>query len=145
MALPDFTGIVEKVEPAVVNIRTTATVPVRGGPGGGNDPYELFRWFFGPDFQPPGLAPGQRRSSRSPSLKNAPSRAAWGPGFFISADGYIPTNNHVISDATDIYVTLTDGREFKAKVIGSDDRTDVALIKIDAMTMTPLTIGDPTR
>ena len=57
-----------------------------------------------------------------------------GSGFFISADGYILTNNHVISDATDIYVTLTDGREFKAKVIGSDDRTDVALIKIDART-----------
>ena len=55
-----------EVEPAVVNIRTTATVPVRGGPGGGNDPYELFRWFFGPDFQPPGPAPGQRRKQPQP-------------------------------------------------------------------------------
>lgn len=143
VALPDFTGIVEKVEPAVVNIRTTATVPVRGGPGGGNDPYELFRWFFGPDFQPPGPAPGQRRKQPQPQPEERTIPRGVGSGFFISADGYILTNNHVISDATDIYVTLTDGREFKAKVIGSDDRTDVALIKIDAKDMTPLTIGDP--
>lgn len=145
--LPDFTSIVEKAEPAVVNIRTTATVPVRGGPGGagGGDPYELFRWFFGPDFQPPGQGPGQqapnqRRQQPQPEERTVPRGV--GSGFFISEDGYIMTNNHVISDAADIYVTLTDGREFKAKVIGSDERTDVALIKIDAKGMTPLPVGD---
>ncbi|AZY48623.1 DegQ family serine endoprotease [Bordetella avium] len=144
--LPDFTAIVEKAEPAVVNIRTTATVPVRGGPGGpggGNDPYDMFRWFFGPDFQPPGMPPGQRRQQPQPSQpeeRTVPRGV--GSGFFISDDGYIMTNNHVISDAADIIVTLTDGREFKAKVIGSDERTDVALIKIDAKGMTALPIGD---
>ena len=66
-----------------------------------------------------------------------------GSGFFISEDGYILTNNHVVSDATDIFVTLTDGRELKAKVIGTDERTDVALIKVDATGMPALKIGNP--
>ncbi|KOF53494.1 MULTISPECIES: DegQ family serine endoprotease [unclassified Achromobacter] len=143
VSLPDFTAVVEKTEPAVVNIRTTATVPVRG-PTSGSDPYELFRWFFGPDFQPPGMpqipSPRQRPQPQ-PEERTVPRGV--GSGFFISDDGYILTNNHVVSDATDIYVTLTDGREFKAKVIGTDERTDVALIKIDAKGMTPLVIGDP--
>ena len=142
IVLPDFTGIVEKADPAVVNIRTTATVPVRGmGPGGGNDPYELFRWFFGPDFQPPGPG-GQRRQQPSPPEERTVPRGV-GSGFFISDDGYVLTNTHVISEATDIYVTLTDGREFKAKVIGSDERTDVALIKIEGKDFTPMPIGNP--
>ena len=150
VALPDFTGIVEKADPAVVNIRTTATVPVRGpGPGGGSgDPYELFRWFFGPDFQPPGPGgqsptPRQRPQPSQPEERTVPRGV--GSGFFISDDGYIMTNNHVVVDATDIYVTLTDGREFKAKVIGTDERTDVALIKIEAKDMIPLVIGDPKK
>ncbi len=146
-ALPDFTAIVEMAEPAVVNIRTTATVPVRGGANGPGDPYELFRWFFGPDMQPPGMAPGQ--GPRRPAPQGQPEERTVprgvGSGFFISADGYILTNHHVISDATDIYVTLTDGREFKAKVIGSDERTDVALIKIDAKDMVALPIGDDAK
>lgn len=148
--LPDFTTIVEKADPAVVNIRTTATVPVRGGGGGpgSNDPYELFRWFFGPEFQPPGGGqpspnPRQRPQPSQPEERTVPRGV--GSGFFISADGYILTNNHVVVDATDIYVTLTDGREFKAKVIGTDERTDVALIKIEAKDMTPLVIGDPKK
>ena len=144
--LPDFTSIVEKAEPAVVNIRTTATVPVRGGPGGpggGNgDPYELFRWFFGPEFQPPGPTPGPRRQPPQAQPEERTVPRGVGSGFFISEDGYILTNNHVISDATDIYVTLTDGREFKAKVIGTDERTDVALIKVEAKDMTPLPVGN---
>jgi len=145
VVLPDFTGIVQKVDPAVVNIRTTATVPVRGVGPGGSDPYELFRWFFGPDFQPPG--PGGPGSPRRPQPQPQPEERTVprgvGSGFFISEDGYVLTNTHVISEATDIYVTLTDGREFKAKVIGSDDRTDVALIKIDAKGMTAMSVGDP--
>ncbi|WP_260986373.1 DegQ family serine endoprotease [Bordetella genomosp. 13] len=147
IVLPDFTGIVEKADPAVVNIRTTATVPVRGmGPGGGNDPYELFRWFFGPDFQPPGPG-GRRQPPTQPQQPSQPEERTVprgvGSGFFISDDGYVLTNTHVISEATDIYVTLTDGREFKAKVIGSDERTDVALIKIDGKDFTPMPIGNP--
>ncbi|WMD18020.1 DegQ family serine endoprotease [Achromobacter seleniivolatilans] len=150
VTLPDFTSIVEKADPAVVNIRTTATVPVRGpSPGGGGDPYELFRWFFGPDAQPPGgggpqaPTPRQRPQPSQPEERTVPRGV--GSGFFVSADGFILTNNHVVVDATDIYVTLTDGREFKAKVIGTDERTDVALIKIEAKDMIPLVIGDPKK
>ncbi|CAP42100.1 DegQ family serine endoprotease [Bordetella petrii] len=141
VALPDFSSIIAKADPAVVNIRTTATVPVRS-PAGGNDPYELFRWFFGPDFQPPGMPqPQQPQPRQAPEERKVPRGV--GSGFFISDDGYILTNNHVVSDAADIYVTLTDGREFKAKVIGTDERTDVALIKIEAKNMVALPIGDP--
>jgi serine protease Do len=140
VALPDFSAIIAKADPAVVNIRTTATVPVRA-PGATNDPYELFRWFFGPDFQSPGVPQPQPSPRQMPEERKVPRGV--GSGFFITADGYILTNNHVVSDAADIYVTLTDGREFKAKVIGTDERTDVALIKIDAKDMTPLKVGDP--
>ncbi|CAM3990245.1 DegQ family serine endoprotease [Bordetella bronchialis] len=151
MMLPDFTSIVEKADPAVVNIRTTATVPVRSGP---QDPYDLFRFFFGPDFQPPGMPdmPGQRPRDRQQQPKQQPQQPqertvprGVGSGFFISADGYVLTNNHVVSDATDIFVTLTDGREFKAKVVGTDERTDVALLKIDAKDMPFLPIGDDSK
>ncbi|ARP87337.1 DegQ family serine endoprotease [Bordetella genomosp. 9] len=146
MMVPDFSAIVEKADPAVVNIRTTATVPVRSGP---QDPYDLFRFFFGPDFQPPGMPelPGRPRD-RQPQPQQPQERTVprgVGSGFFISADGYILTNNHVVSDATDIFVTLTDGREFKAKVIGTDERTDIALLKIDAKDMPFLPIGDDSK
>ncbi|MFC4274967.1 DegQ family serine endoprotease [Achromobacter aloeverae] len=150
VALPDFSGIVEKADPAVVNIRTTATVPVRRPGLDGQDPYDLFRFFFGPDFQPPGM-PGQRAprdktpkdNNKEPEERTVPRGV--GSGFFISADGYVLTNNHVVSDATDIFVTTTDGREFKAKVVGTDERTDVALLKIDAKGLTPLPIGDDSK
>ena len=145
--LPDFTAIVEKSEPAVVNIRTTAKVSGRAGSGGapGQDPYELFRHFFGPDFVPPGGRQGPQQGPRGrraePEERSVPRGV--GSGFFISADGHLLTNHHVVADATDIFVTLTDGREFKAKVVGSDQRTDVALLKIDAKDMSTLPIGNP--
>ena len=138
--LPDFTDLVAKSEPAVVNIRTTARAVVRSPFGGGQDPYELFRWFFGPDFVPPGRNP---RAQPEEEGREVPRGV--GSGFFISSDGYILTNHHVVSGADDIYVTLTDRREFKAKVIGSDERTDVALIKIDATGTTALKPGDPNQ
>jgi serine protease Do len=138
MGLPDFTSIVEKSEAAVVNIRTTATVG--GAQAGGRDPYEMFRWFFGPDFTPPGeQGPQQRRGAPEQPERTVPRGV--GSGFFISEDGYLLTNHHVIDGATEIFVTLTDGQEFKAEVIGSDERTDVALLKIDAENMTTLPIG----
>ncbi len=145
-ALPDFTDLVAKADPAVVNIRTTARAVARGpyGGGGGQDPYELFRWFFGPDFVPPGRGPRQPTPPGNNDEGQEVPRGV-GSGFFISADGYILTNHHVVNGADDIYVTLTDRREFKAKVIGSDERTDVALIKIEATGMTPLKPGDPTQ
>ena len=141
VGLPDFTTIVEKAEHAVVNIRTTATVTAGGR--GGRDPYEMFRWFFGPDFQPPGgggnEAPQQRRGEPEPQERTVPRGV--GSGFFISDDGYILTNHHVIDDASEIFVTLTDGQEYGARVIGSDARTDVALLKIDVEGMETLPIG----
>ena len=149
--LPDFTPIVEKTDPAVVNVRTMTTVPVRGGPGG-MDPSDLFRFFFGPNFQGPDdqqhPGPGQGRK-KAPKQQAEPDEhtvpQGVGSGFFISNDGYVLTNYHVIEDATEIYVTLTDGREFKAKVIGSDKQTDVALLKIDAKGMATLPIGDSSK
>lgn len=146
-ALPDFTGVVAKTEGSVVNIRTTEAVPVRNpafGPDS-NDPYDMFRWFFGPNFQMPG-APGSRPPHAAPAPKSKQKERTVprgvGSGFFISDDGYILTNNHVVADSNGIFVTLTSGKEYKAKVIGTDPRTDIALIKIDAKDMPPLPIGD---
>jgi serine protease Do len=145
--LPDFTAIVEKSEAAVVNIRTTAKVSNRAASGAapGQDPYELFRHFFGPDFVPPGGRQGPQPAPRGrrgePEERTVPRGV--GSGFFISADGHLLTNHHVVEGATDIFVTLTDGREFKAKVVGSDQRTDVALLKIEAKNMSTLPIGNP--
>lgn len=141
VGLPDFTAIVEETENAVVNIRTTATVS--SGGRSGQDPYEMFRWFFGPDFQPPGGGgepPQQRRGNPEPEQERTVPRGV-GSGFFISDDGYILTNHHVIDDASEVFVTLTDGEEYTAKVIGSDARTDVALLKIDVTGMDTLPIG----
>jgi len=144
LALPDFTDIIARTEASVVNIRTTETMRTRrpGRPGPGNDPYELFRWFFGPDFAPPGV-PGPRRNVPPPQSEERTVPRGVGSGFVISEDGYILTNNHVVDRASDIFVTLTDGKEFKATVVGTDPRTDVALIKVDVEAgLKPLPIGD---
>lgn len=144
LALPDFTSVVAKTEKSVVNIRTTEAVPVRPqgiGPDS-NDPYDMFRWFFGPDFQMPGMPQQRQRKMPTPKEKERTVPRGVGSGFFISSDGYILTNNHVVADSNGIFVTLTNGKEYKAKVIGTDPRTDIALIKIDAKDMPPLQIGD---
>jgi serine protease Do len=150
-ALPDFTQVVEATEASVVNIRTTEAVPVRRspmGPGEG-DPSDLFRWFFGPDFMPPGSGqPGQQGPRARPKQPPAPPQSertvprGIGSGFVISADGYILTNNHVVDNSNGIFVTMTNGKEYKAKIIGTDARTDIALIKIEANDLKPLAIGD---
>jgi serine protease Do len=117
------------------------------GPGDG-DPSELFRWFFGPDFAPPGFGQPQNPRARPKQQQPAPSQGertvprGIGSGFVISEDGYILTNNHVVDNSNGIFVTMTDGKEYKAKVIGKDARTDVALIKIDAKGLKPLPVGD---
>jgi len=146
LALPDFTDIIEHTEASVVNIRTTETVRTRrpGRPGPGDDPYELFRWFFGPDFAPPG-APGPRRNMPPPQSEERTVPRGVGSGFIISDDGYILTNNHVVDRASDIFVTLTNGKEYKASVVGTDPRTDVALIKVDADGLKALPIGDSNK
>ncbi|WP_424302174.1 DegQ family serine endoprotease [Castellaniella sp.] len=152
-ALPDFTQVVAETENSVVNIRTTEAVPVRRSPGGpGGDPSDLFRWFFGPDFMPPGFGPqgpqGQgpqvqpHNKSQQPGPKERTVPRGIGSGFILSSDGYVLTNNHVVDNSNGIFVTMTSGKEYKAKVIGTDARTDIALLKIDATGLKPLTIGD---
>ena len=132
--LPDFTDLVEKQGAAVVNISTTQIV--RNAQGFHNLPegdpfYEFFRR-FAPQI-PQGQAP---REQESQSL---------GSGFIISADGYIMTNAHVVDRADKITVRLTDKREFQAKVIGADKRTDVALLKIEATGLPKVAVGDPNK
>jgi serine protease Do len=130
--LPDFTELVEKQGPAVVNISTTQSVRSAAFPQipqlQEDDPfYEFFRRFI-PN-------PGQREF-QSQSL---------GSGFIISNDGYILTNAHVVEAAEEITVKLNDKREFKARAIGSDRRTDVALIKIEGTGLPVVRFGDPNR
>lgn len=135
--LPDFTELAEKQGPAVVNISITSVVHGAGigFPGMPNDEnlQELLRRFGIPGM--PGM-PGQDggQDYKSQSL---------GSGFIISADGYILTNAHVVNEADEVLVKLYDKREFKAKIIGADKRTDVALIKIEATGLPKVTIGDP--
>ena len=157
-SLPDFADLVEKVGPAVVNIRTTANVPTSSGPRGmlppgfdNGDMSEFFRRFFG---IPLPQAPGNGSGNGGGNPKNAPTpdnppdteqNRGVGSGFIVSADGYVMTNAHVVDDADTIYVTLTDKREFKAKLIGVDDRTDVAVVKIQASNLPVVAIGDSNR
>jgi len=131
--LPDFSALVEQNGPAVVNISTT-TAPVRTQmqqrqiPGEPGDPIqEFFRRFQIPMPQGDGIRKGV------------------GSGFIVSADGYILTNAHVVDDASEVTVKLTDNREFKAKVIGVDRRTDVALVKIDSKNLPTVRIGDASK
>ena len=152
-SLPDFADLVEKVGPAVVNIRTTANVPTSGPrgmlpPGFDNgDMSEFFRRFFGiPLPQAPGNGGGNGSNPKNaPAPDNGPDteqNRGVGSGFIVSADGYVMTNAHVVDDADTIYVTLTDKREFKAKLIGVDDRTDVAVVKIQASNLPVVAIGE---
>ncbi|MBN7135263.1 peptidase S1 [Lysobacter enzymogenes] len=129
--LPDFTQLVQRVGPAVVNISAEVT-PKRVARSRNQMPDEdqvpeFFRRFFGPDFPGPGGG-GQGQGPRQP---RGGARSI-GSGFLISQDGYVLTNHHVVDGADTVTVKLTDRREFKAKVIGSDEQSDVALLKIDA-------------
>lgn len=139
--LPDFTELAEKQGPSVVNISVTQMVQsqgVGGFPGMPNDEAfnELFRRFGLPMPGVPGAPGGQvpPQEFKSNSL---------GSGFIISGDGYILTNAHVVNEADEVIVKLSDKREFKAKIIGADRRTDVALLKIDATGLPKVTVGDP--
>jgi serine protease Do len=132
-ALPDFAPLVQKYGPAVVNVGVVQQVQTSGGPGGlsPDDPLNDFFRRFGiptPD-------PGQRGGAPQPMRGE-------GSGFIVTPDGYILTNAHVVADADQVTVKLTDRREFQAKVIGVDVRTDVAVIKINAQNLPTVTIGD---
>jgi len=130
----NFSELAEKARPAVVNIRTVKTVK-GGGP--------VFRHFFGDPFG--GKNPFE--DFRGPHAEGGPSRnfkqQSLGSGFIIGREGYIVTNNHVIENADQIKVKLAMGKEFDAKVVGRDPKTDLALIKIEASDdLTPLEMGD---
>ncbi|HWU98581.1 MAG TPA: DegQ family serine endoprotease [Oxalicibacterium sp.] len=142
-ALPDFTDLVEKTGPAVVNIRTTEKAKVSQGGDLTQDEemQEFFRRFFGAPLPPAQPSPRGRKQAPAPDAEEEVPRGV-GSGFIISADGYVMTNAHVVEGADEVYVTLTDKREFKAKIIGSDKRTDVAIVKIEGSNLPRLTMGD---
>jgi len=131
--LPDFSTLVEQVGPAVVNVtvvekRQRNPLAGSGNPFSDNDPFsDFFRQF-------------QQQQPR-----DLPPEEGVGSGFIVSSDGYILTNTHVVDNATRVTVRLTDRREFPAKVIGSDDKSDVALLKIDAKNLPTVKIGDPSK
>jgi serine protease Do len=138
--LPDFTRLVEEQGGAVVNISTTQAVRRAAAPQvPGIEDEEMLEFFrrFIPRQQPGQPGPG-------PGAPRAESRSL-GSGFIISADGYILTNAHVVDGADEINVKLTDKRELKAKVIGADRRTDIALIKVDATGLPVVRFGDATK
>jgi serine protease Do len=145
-ALPDFTELVDKVGPAVVNIRTTERGrTARGGaaPEIDEDMLEFFRRFGLPIPGNPGGGRDPRRAV--PQAESEPQPRGVGSGFVLSADGFVMTNAHVVEGADEVFVTLTDKREFKARVVGADKRSDVALVKIDATGLTSVRIGDVNR
>ena len=146
VTIPDFADLVERASPAVVNIRTTEKVVVQqaqgGIPGMPEDQAEFFRRFFGVPI--PGLPNGPKQAQPNPGKPQEADRGV-GSGFIIESNGLILTNAHVVEGATTIYVTLTDKREFKAKLLGMDKRTDVAVVKIEARDLPKLPLGDSSK
>nr|WP_321465652.1 DegQ family serine endoprotease [uncultured Desulfobulbus sp.] len=129
-----FASVVKKAGPAVVHVAVEKEKTAQG-----RDPLELFNdpffeRFFGPQFRNPRNNPNKE--------KRTYKQQAAGSGFIIASDGYILTNNHVVADADRITVRLADKREFKAKVVGTDPQSDVALVKIDAKDLPVLPLGN---
>ena len=136
--LPDFTDLVEQVGPSVVNIRTTEKSLGRaGGAAMDEEMAEFFRRFGVP-------IPNMPRQQRPQQQPEDQPRGV-GSGFILTPDGLVMTNAHVVEGADEVIVTLTDKREFKAKIVGSDKRTDVALVKIDATGLPAVKVGDVSR
>ena len=136
--LPDFSEVVERVGPAVVNIRTSEKLKtaVNGMPEIDEQMQDFLRRF--------GI-PLPRRNAPRGGDEEAPQRRGVASGFILSADGFVMTNAHVVDGADEVFVTLTDKREFKAKVIGVDKRSDVAVVKIEATGLPLVKIGDVSR
>ena len=145
--LPDFTDLVERQGATVVNISTTQARDRRGAGNSPipnldeNDPlFDFFRRFI-----PSPRQPGPNQSPTPPQQPREFENRSLGSGFIISADGYVLTNAHVVDNADEITVRLTDKREFKARAIGADRRTDIALLKIEATGLPAVRLGDPNR
>ena len=135
-SLPDFTDLVEEASPAVVNISTRQKMPERAVAGHPALPDleglpPMFREFFERSIpQMPHNPGGRQREAQS-----------LGSGFIISPDGYIMTNNHVVADADEIIVRLSDRSELEAKLIGADPRSDVALLKVEGKHLPVVRLG----
>jgi serine protease Do len=138
--LPDFTELVEQVVPSVVNIRTSEKVSARPNTNGMDEEMlEFFRRFGVPI---PNM-PRQPRPQRPQPDEEQPRGV--GSGFILTTDGYVMTNANVVEGADEVIVTLTDKREFKAKIVGADKRTDVAVVKIEATGLPAVKVGDVGR
>ena len=138
--LPNFVPLVEKNSAAVVNISTTSKRPVNGS-GDFNIPenspfHDFLKKFFGEQM------PDQGGGSGDGEAGPYEEYSSLGSGFIISSDGYIITNNHVIKDADQVIVRMNDRREFVAKIVGTDERSDVAVLKIDASDLPTVQLGN---
>jgi serine protease Do len=138
-SLPDFTDLVDQVGPSVVNIRTVERVTQRSTPEMDEEMQEFFRRFFG---QPMPGTPRQGPRPNRPQEEERERPRGVGSGFILTPDGYVMTNAHVVDDASEVLVTLTDKREFKARIVGADKRTDVAVVKIEASGLPAVKVGD---
>lgn len=139
--LPDFTDLVDQVGPSVVNIRTREKASERSGANGMDEEMaEFFRRFGVPIPN----VPRQQRPQRPQQDEEAQPRGV-GSGFILTADGFVMTNAHVVEGADEVIVTLTDKREFKARIVGVDKRTDVAVVKIEATGLPAVKVGDVSR
>ena len=137
--LPDFTDLVDQVGPSVVNIRTVERSSGRAGVQGMDEEMlEFFRRFGVP-------IPNMPRPQRPQAPQEEAQPRGVGSGFILTSDGFVMTNAHVVEGADEVVVTLTDKREFKAKIIGADKRTDVAVVKIDATGLPAVKVGDLSR
>ncbi|MBP6404705.1 MAG: DegQ family serine endoprotease [Proteobacteria bacterium] len=143
--LPDFTELVEQVGPSVVNIRTIEKSRGNAAQGGGQmdeEMQEFFRRFFG---QPLPGVPRQGPRPNQPQDEERERPRGVGSGFILTPDGYVMTNAHVVDGADEVLVTLPDKREFKARIVGADKRTDVAVVKIEAAGLPAVKVGDVNR
>ncbi|VVE88728.1 DegQ family serine endoprotease [Pandoraea bronchicola] len=150
MLVPDFSQLAEQYGPAVVNISVThdgkpsaargsAVIPMPPGMDQNDPLFQFFRRFYGAPGNDGGGGSGDGDDGSSATTRSL------GSGFIVSPDGYILTNAHVVDDASQVTVKLTDKREFKAKVVGSDKASDVALLKIAATDLPTVKIGDPSK
>ena len=138
--LPDFTDLVDQVGPSVVNIRTLEKVKASAAGNIDEQMLEFFKRFGIP------VPPNTPRAPRpDPSQPDEDQPRGVGSGFILTTDGFVMTNAHVVEGADEVLVTLTDKREFKAKIIGADKRSDVAVVKIEATGLPAVKIGDLSR